>query len=122
MGSIMKAKLCNFNYNYFSHLDKNELQTIKEREAYNFSFCFKVFDEKETFYVVLDVDKESVHVRHIGGSFAWKWKYIEQLCRVVAKEINLKKITVVADQAFMVFAVGRLGFEQSNGDIYEKVI
>lgn len=118
----MQAELVHFQFDFFPHLSGEELKIILEREKHQKSCCFKVFDENSKFYVLLDIDKESVHVRHIGGSFAWRWGFIEHLCSLVAHELGLGKISVIADKDFMKHAVNKLGFEKSSGDMYEKRI
>lgn len=118
----MQALLIDFEFRYFEHLDGAELKEILNREKRQESFCFKIFDNEGAFYVVLDIDAESVHVRHIGGAFAWKWAFIEHLCRAVANEMKLHKISVIADKDFMKHAVNKLGFENTQGDMYEKRI
>lgn len=118
----MQAELVKFEFSYFEHLEGSELKLILEREEQNLSMCFKVFDDETSFYVIIDLDPDCVHVRRIGGAFAWKWNYIENLCRVIGIELGLKKISVIADKDFMKHAVNKLDFVSMGNDFYEKRI
>ena len=119
----MKCKLLTLKDGYFLHLEQSELNIMREREKSNVGFCFAVLDgHGAAFYVFIDIDAESVHVRHIGGAFAWKWGYIENLCHMVAREAGLNKITVCADKDFMFHALKKLGFKHVQDDLYGKEI
>lgn len=119
----MKATRTIFSERFFSHLDENEKTIIRERIKRNQSLCFVFYEDvTEKFCVVIDLDKESVHVRHIGGPFAWRWQYIENLCVIIAKAIKVKYITVMAQENFMIYAAKKLGFQDMGNDLYRKAI
>lgn len=98
-----------FSCGNFSHLSLDECAKIHLREAKAESFCFEMRVKNKTFHFVVDMDGDTAHLRHIGGSFAWCWRWIEIAVALAACRAGLKKISVVADKAFMRYALKRLG-------------
>ena len=118
----MKARSVKLDANMFPSLHDIEIMNMLDREAKKLSFCFEI-DGNKTFHVFIDLDNESIHVRHIGGAFAWEWESVLTLCKAISETSGHKKVTVIADKSFMVFAVKRLGFELTKeNDLYEKVL
>lgn len=118
----MTVEYVEFDKEVFSHLSNDELNEIQNAVNNKTSLCFKFYDDKNSFHVIIDVDAESVHVRRISGQFIFRWNYIYKLCCIIAKKLGLNKITVIADKNFMVFAVKKLGFYKVKNDYYERII
>jgi len=117
----IKVEHVRFDPQNFSHLSENELSIIHEKMELGQSLCFKFHGENDIcFYVVIDIDNKSVHVRRISGAFIFRWQAIYDLCFLICKKLELKTISVIADKNFMKFAVKKLNFVKVNGDYYEK--
>jgi len=121
MEEKVTAQLCEFKPEYFPTLGAKELLIIERRIKALASLCFHLSGKKD-FYAIIDLDGDSVHLRRVGGPVAWQWKYLEQLCLVIAHKLDVKKLTVIADQKFIRFAIKRMGYKKVDGYLYEKVI
>lgn len=108
---------------HFLHLPLFEVEEIHVR-ILNARSMPILFSENgiPKFCVIFDSEIDSVHVRHIGGSFAWRWKWIEKAATLICKMTYKNKITVLAQEKFMIHAVNKLGFSRVNEEEFEKVI
>lgn len=110
---------------FFDYLPLDELMVVVDRVEKQISLPLVFIDDNniEKFCVIFDIDEESIHVRHIGGAYAWKWNWIEKACVLLCKMTYKNKITVLAQENFMKHAVNKLGFIKSEAEFqYEKVI
>lgn len=109
---------------FFDHLSQDEMIDTMNRINFDQSIPLTFFENNEKrFCVIFDIEKESIHVRHIGGNFAWRWKFIENAATILCTLTGKQKITVWAQENFMKYAVNRLGFlKNEKPHEFEKVV
>ena len=105
-------------FEYISHEEK----TIISREIWTKKSHIVAFrkNEKIKFAAIISIDRESVHLREVGGAFAFNMYWVHKYCVILAKRFNLSKLTFKSDIETVVKIAEKFGFKNNFENQYIK--